>query len=148
MSVSDCVCVCSCVHVCVNMLMTLFVFTTCSFFIICHVRAGGLDECPLIGATATSTNEAFFATDETATLDESNTKKRPIFDRRLCFSVWSRLKSYDPISLKPHAGSPHWYPLTPKSKKAEAPTLTKFLVSECPEIWIRLLRYKRQRGWH
>ena len=29
-----------------------------------------------------------------------------MFDRRLCFSLWSRLKSYDPISLKPHAGFP------------------------------------------
>ena len=43
-SVSDCsVGVCSCVHVCVNMLMTLFVFTTCSFF---HLmpRACGAEE--------------------------------------------------------------------------------------------------------
>ena len=34
-------------------------------------------------------------------------KKRPISDHRQCFSVWSRLKSYDSISLKPHARAPH-----------------------------------------
>ena len=32
-------CVCSCFHLCVEVLMTLFVFTTCSFFIFCHVHA-------------------------------------------------------------------------------------------------------------
>ena len=39
--------------------------------------------------------------------DTSYTKKRPIFDHRLCFSMWSRLKSCDPISLKPHAHQSH-----------------------------------------
>ena len=75
MVVSDCVCVCSCVHVCVDMLMTLFVFTSRSFFHHLPRACGANDVCPLIGATATSTNEVFFfATDETATLHESYTK--------------------------------------------------------------------------
>ena len=70
---------CSCVYVCVDMLMTLFL-PYAQFFIICHVhaRCGG-DVWPLIGATATSTNDVFFATDETATLHESYTKKTADF---------------------------------------------------------------------
>ena len=69
-----CVCVFMCL--CVDMSMTLFVFTTCLFFIICHVHAMRRRyACPLIGAAATSTNVAFFATDETATLHESYTEK-------------------------------------------------------------------------
>ena len=69
----------------------------------CHVHAVWRRcVCPLIGATATSKYEVFdFATDETATLHESYTKKRPIFDHRLRFSMWSRQKNYDTISLKP-----------------------------------------------
>ena len=33
-------------------------------------------------------------------------------------------------------------------KKEDAPILTKYRGSECPEIWIRLPRFKWQRGWH
>ena len=43
-----------------------------------------------------------FATDETAYTSRTQ-KKRPIFDHRLCFSMWSRLGGCDTISLKPHA---------------------------------------------
>ena len=85
----------------------------------CHVHAVWRRcVCPLIGATATSKNEVFdFATDETATLHESYTKKRPIFDHRLRFSMWSRQKNYDPISLKPHDREPHLCELA--NKKTE-----------------------------
>ena len=75
MSVCDCVCVCYCVHVCVDLLMTLFVFTTCSFFH--HLPRAGGDVCPLIGATATSTNKAFFCNGrDCATQHESYTTQK------------------------------------------------------------------------
>ena len=57
-----------------------------------RMRCGG-DVCPLIGATATSTNEAFFFFSQRTRLPPYTNrthKKRPIFDHRLCFSVWSR----------------------------------------------------------
>ena len=51
-----------------------------------------------------------FATDETAFLHETH-KNRQIFHHRLCFfpsprcfSLWSRLKSYDHIQLNTHQG--------------------------------------------
>ena len=78
---------------------TFFHILIFSSFVTC-MRCG-LDVCPLIGATATSTNDVFFAAGETATAHESYTKKRPIFDHRLCFSMWSRLNCYDSILLKP-----------------------------------------------
>ena len=75
----------------------------------------------------------FFATDETATRHESYTKKkkRPIFDHRLCFSMWSRLKSYEPISLKPmdlfsSSGSKTW--------------MRPLVLRPSPDSW-------RQHGW-
>ena len=51
-------------------------------------------------------------------------KKRPIFEHRLCFSTWSRLKSHDPISLKPHAHQSH--PVSPDRtfSKTNAPNQT------------------------
>ena len=69
-----------------NMLMTLFLpHAHFSSFVTC--MRSGLDVYPLIGATVTSTNEAFFATDETSTIHESYTEKRTIFDHRLFFQV-------------------------------------------------------------
>ena len=59
----------------------------------------GVDVCPLIGATATSTNEAFFLQRTRLPPYTSHIqKKRPIFDHRLVFPCGS----YDTISLKPH----------------------------------------------
>ena len=99
-SVSDIVCVCSCVHVCANMLMTLF-FPHAHFSSFLTCMRCGVDACTLIGATATSTNEAFFLT-------VTRTQKNGRFSiTDFFFCMWSRQRSYDPISLKPHFGAPH-----------------------------------------
>ena len=68
-----------------NMLMTLFLphahfssFATC-------MRCGG-DVCPLIGATATTTNDTFFLQRTTLPPNTNRTqKKRPIFRSPTCF---------------------------------------------------------------
>ena len=92
-----------------NMLMTLFFFHLLIFSSFVKCMRCGLDVCSLIGATATFTNEAFFCNgrDCHPTRVIHKKKKLPIFDHRQCFSVWSRLKSCDPISLKPHANFSH-----------------------------------------
>ena len=99
-------CSCVCQHV------DDTVFSTCSFFssFVTCMRCG-LGVCPLIGATATFTNEALFCNIRDCHPKTSGTQtKRPIFDHRLCFFMWSRLKSCDPISLKLHFGAPHQNP--------------------------------------
>ena len=66
----------------------------------------GRDVWPLIGATATSTNEVFFCNGRDCHSSRVVHKKTADFRSPTIFSVWSRLKSYDPISLKRRAGFP------------------------------------------
>ena len=91
------------------------VFTTCSCFHLLS-RACSAEEmnAHLIGATATSTNDVFFCNERDCHPARVMHKKNGRFSiTDYVFFMWSRLKSYDPISLKPHARFPQKRPRIP-----------------------------------
>ena len=100
----------------------------------------GLDVSPLIGATATSTNEAFFLQRTRLPPYTSHTQKKngrfSIADYG--FSMWSRLQSNDPISPKPHAHKIHgcfqWLVVGPQGRGAAETTNTKQSAGLCPSF--------------
>ena len=109
--------VCACVCVCV-LTFWWHCFNACSFFIICHEHAVRRRCMPTDRSNGNLQKMKLFFVQRTRLPPHKNRtqKKRPIFDHRLCFSVWSRLKSHDPISLKPHAGSPHGHETVQRRK--------------------------------
>ena len=87
----------------VNMLMTLFL-PHAHFFTMHAVRTRCMSTDRSNGNLHKS---SFFSNGRDCHPARIVHKKRPIFDHRLCFSVWPRLKNYDPTSRKPHARSSH-----------------------------------------
>ena len=114
----------------------------------------GRDVSPLIGATATSTNEAFFGNGRKCHPTRIVHRKNGRFSiTDYVFFMWSRLKSYDPISLKPHAGGPQmtasYMSINRVDVQQAVKEVARFMAEPNEGAWImlkRLVRYFMGHG--